>query len=392
MLNGQGVAADNAFAWLPGLIAAITEQFEKVRSVGVAVWDEIARTWDTLKGVGEGIIGVIDGIAKAMGLGDWKTLGIILVVGQLTGAFRLLSSLTGITAGIVGAPVALVAAIMAAIVAVIALLVVFQGDIGKIFAFLWDVIKWPFERLWDLVKWIFGGIGDLFVGLWNGIAAGAGMAWDAIKAAFAPVGAFFGGIVDGAVGLWTGFWELIFAGAEALWTGITGIFGGLVDFFSDPIGRVGDMFKGLWDGILSGAAGAWEGVKNFFGFGGGQQEGSLPSYDVGTARVPGADGQPMRALIHGGERILTVDQNKRFGALIDSSVDMTTLPMTPFAMGPTAVPAGAGAVGSSMNARFDLNGRSYGLNGPSSTLRDLRSGMRRAARMATGPSPRWRTT
>lgn len=425
ILNGGGVAEGNSFAWLEPMVAQVISLFEQVKAVGTEVWAEIVRNWDTLEGLGKGIIDVMDGIAKALGLGDWKTLGIILVIAQLTGALKLLSTLAilfggiatvvnntiGIIAGlwpviaaigakvgavltpviasiaaVLGIPAAAVIAIGAAIVGIIALLIIFKGDIGAIFQFLWGVIKWPFERLWELNKWVWARIGDA-----------ARAAVDGLKALFAPLGGFFGAIFEGIGAVAGGLWDLLSSGAQAAWNGVTGIFGGFGDFFKGLIDQVGKMFTGLWDGVKNGAQGAWDAVKGFFGFGGGEapSNGALPSYDVGTSRVPGADGAPMRALIHGGERILTVDQNKRFGDMLDSLLNMTTLPVSPFAMGPTSVPTGSGGGGgSSMQpVNIDAGGRRYGgLQGDPLSIRALKSGMARHARMMAMPAARWRTS
>ncbi|MBE7732178.1 hypothetical protein [Devosia faecipullorum] len=423
ILNGGGVAEGNSFAWLEPVVAQVIALFEQVKAVGVEVWSEIVRNWDTLQAVGQGIIDVMDGIAKALGLGDWKTLGIILVIAQLTGALKLVSTLAvlfgglatvvnnaiGIIAGLwpviaavgakvgavlmpmiasvaafLGIPVAVVIGIAAAIAGIIALLVIFQGDIGAVFRFIWDVIRWPFERLWELNQWVWARIGDA-----------AKAAVDGLKVLFAPLGGFFGAIFDGIGSIFSGAWDLLSSGAQRAWDGITGVFSGFGDFFRGLVDQVTGMFTGLWDGLKNGAAGAWDAVKGFFGFGGEPAPGNGgPSYDVGTARVPGADGQPMRATIHGGERILTVAENKKWGSLLDSLASLTTLPVSEFALGPTAVPTGAGGGGGSglQPVNVQVGGRTYSMQGQPLTVRSFQSGVRRHARMMAMPAPRWRTS
>lgn len=423
IINGEGVSETNSFAWLPSLVDGVLMAFDQIKSAGIGVWEEIVRNWDLLVSIGETIIGVMDGIAKALGLGDWKSLGIILVIGQITGAFRLLGTLSTVFAGVAvflnnmvgflgavggalgkvafaaatflagltGLPALVVLAIGAVIAGIIALVIIFWDDIGNLFRAGWDLIVSGFRGIADLIGAIFGGLGELLGAIFGGFGDVASAAWNSIAGAFGSAGDFFRGIVDGIGNAWNGFWSGIGSGAQAAWDGVTGVFSGIIDFFSDPLARVGDMWNGLWDGIKNGAVGAWDSVKSFFGFGGAeQQDGSLPSYDVGTARVPGADGQPMKALIHGGERILTVDENKRFGALLDSLMNLTTLPTSPFAMAPAMATSPArGGSGSGMQAaNINLGRRGYGLQGSPSVIRDLQSGLRRNERFSAAPRPR----
>lgn len=423
-INGEGVSEENAFAWLPALAATVTETFDGIRASGAAVWTEIAANWDALESVGRGIIDVMDAIAKSLGLGDWRQLGIILIVGEITGAFKLLGTLSTVFAGVAvffnnllgifggigkfllwiatgiatltGAPLALVIGIGLALAAAVTLIVVFWDDIVALFQGGWNLLAGGFQAVFDIIGSALGGLGDLFSSVFGGIGSVVQAAWSVITDTFGGIADFFAGIGNAVASTWSGFWNGVGDGAQSVWDGITGTFGGIVDFFTAPLRKIGEMWSGLWDGVKDGAVGAWEAVKGFFGLGGDQQAGnnSMPSYDVGTARVPGADGTPMQAMIHGGERILTVAQNKQFGALIDSLVNMTSIPMTEFAGAPAFAGAGASSGGSSMSMAsmpVVIGGRRYdGLQGSTSAVRSVRNALRASERDRIISRPRRR--
>lgn len=433
VIAGKEVDADSAFSWLPGVVKMVGDAFTNIIAGLQAVWDFVLTQAEALRGVFEFVTGIMDGIAKMLGLPGWESLGIILLIAHLTGALAILDHLTGIFSeiivfannllGAVGnivkagqwlvvtllplatsiatalsipvwAVFAIGAAVVAALIAIVIAIVIYWDEIVAAFTAGW---KWVSEATMATMKFLdeaFRAMADAVVGAWNSVVEAAVAAWDAVVAAWNGAIQWFKDLGQSIADIWNGFWGAIGDGAKAAWDSVTGIFSGFVDFFADPIGKVGDMFKGLWDGIKNGAIGAWESVKSFFGFGGDEQSanGSVPSYDVGTRRVPGADGQGMLARVHGGERILRVDQNKRWGGLLDSLEGLTTLPVSPFSMGPTAMPTGGGSGSSMQPANLDLNGRRYRLQGEPMSVRALKSGLARHARMMAGPAPRWRTT
>lgn len=419
ILGGTELAGDNAFNWLPGLVTMFQAAMDGIMAAGAPVWDAILAAWDQLQGAGLKIIDTLDWIAKSLGLGDWKTLGILLVVGQLTGALGVLQSfgtllaasavfannllgilatlgqgavwVAGLIAAALGIPAGILIGVVAIFAAMIATVVIFWDDYVSTFQGAWEGLKFIFGSGIQALVDAFWVLADAVGAVFNAIGGAGGAAWGVIEAVFGPAARFLGDIAMAIWKPWNDLWTWIFDGAGKAWNGVTDVFGGLLDFFTDPLGKLGKMWDNLWDGVKNGALGAWDAVKGFFGFGGGENGNgeSLPSYDVGTARVPGADGQPMQALIHGGERILTVAQNRQFGALLDSLANMTTLPETEFAQAPVA--GGSRTSGSGLAPMpVSIAGRRIdGLQGTPSGIRQLQSAARRFSRVAAAPQTRW---
>lgn len=108
----------------------------------------------------------------------------------------------------------------------------------------------------------------------------------------------FQGFSDFLTGVFTGNWSRAWQGIQTIFSGV---FQGIHDIALGTINGIIDLING---GIRS-IDGALSGLKSLTG---GAINVSIPtiphaSFDVGTNRVPGPDGAPLRATVHGGEAI-----------------------------------------------------------------------------------------
>lgn len=407
-----------------GLKQTLVDTFKLVAETVATVYNAIKRFLTETGGTFEYIVGIMDRIAKAMGLKDWKQLGIVLALGYITGLGDAIGKIAAIfTTLAVG-----IGAVLGSLYTLIQIIVLlgkgvalFVGLVGGIPAaiiaavaaaligiyYFWDEIVAGAKMAWDFLVSVWQALPAFFVGLFDGLVALGKAFWDGMvamaQAAWDGVVGLWRGIVDFFARLWAGVvdaadraWASIKALPGDAWNAMVGVWGGLVDFFTTPLRKVADMFRNLWEGVKSGAAGAWSAVKSLFGFGGQpQQPGApanenLPSFDVG-GYVPGAPGAPMKALVHGGERILNLAETGLFESVMAGLASLTDLPSTPFAQGPVAQPATSGAASPAMmGAAFDLNGRRIGgFQASPGAVRELRMAMAKSATTRGGPMPRW---
>jgi hypothetical protein len=133
-----------------------------------------------------------------------------------------------------------------------------------------------------------------FQDIWKNSVAVIGAAWNWLwNSVIKPVGEFIGnaiGIIGSVVGKVFG----------AIGGVIKGAFDGVVGFVRSIFNTVIDIINGIIGAINTVlAAGKVIGIN--------VQLPKLPHFDVGTDRVPGSPGEPMQAVIHGGEAILSND-------------------------------------------------------------------------------------
>ena len=383
--------------------------------------------FDTLKGKVSYLAALGDTIAHVFGLSNWKELGIVLLLAHLTGidtiilkvipAFTALAGLAiqvvllfgtmvgwvfafltavlglgaGVAAAIIGIPLALIALGVG--------LYYFRDTTFAVFRAIGDFIQLISELFLKTLYYIFiypfiAGFKSVFEAveiLAGGVSAG-------IRGAFSLLGTFFTNLWDGIVRVTSAAWEAIKAAPAAAWELTKSLWGGLYELFLTPIRKVQSLFADLWAGVKSGAAGAWNAVKGFFGFGGkdqadqggGAPQGAMPSFDVG-GYVPGSQGSPLKAIVHGGERILNLAETGMFERIMSglSSIGGALPSIMPDAgMMPAmaALPAGLGNV----STPFDLNGRRIsGFQAPPGAVRELRMALAKGATSGGGRMPRW---
>jgi hypothetical protein len=319
LINGTPIAGDNVFAFLDDWKRKAEDAVTFITGWIKTLTGDFDRAGGTLLTIGKSVFDMLDGLGRLLGLGDGsegsagREAAIVVAVLALTGALNLLVPLAAVVAGLASA--------LASLVSII-------GTVGGWVLFFGEV---------------FAGMTVAAAAAWAVFAAGLGFAaYESIKYIIAN----FGDMVEGFKVLW----GLVASLAGAAWDGIKYVFGGMIDFFRNPIEKIKGMFAALWDGVKSGAASAWNTVKGWFGGGtppamndntGGDGE-ALPSFDVGGV-VPGSAGAPRRAIVHGGERILTVAETGLFDRLLGGLGAMASFdPSSAFAAAPLAMPSSRG--------------------------------------------------
>lgn len=402
---------------------AFVDVFKLVAETVGTVYRAIRNFFTETGGTMEMLIGLMDRVAKAMGLKDWKQLGIVLALGYITGMGDAIGKIVSIFAtlavgigavlgslwtliqifvllgkgvvlfvGLVGGiPAAIIAGVAAALIAIW----YFWDEIVAGAKYAWGALVAAWEGVTGFFGALFTGIGELAKAFWDGVAAMAAACVDAVVGVWQGIRDFFARLWNGAVDAADRAWSSIKAMPKAAWDALVGAWSGLVDFFTAPLRRVAAMFRDLWEGIKSGASSAWGAVKSMFGFGGGPNPDqaaneNLPSFDVG-GYIPGARGAPLKMIGHGGERVLNLAETGIFESIMSGLASLTDLPQTAFAQGPVAEPAGSSAPSPAMmGASFDLNGRRIGgFQGSPGAVRELRMAMAKSATSRSGPMPRW---
>ena len=159
-----------------------------------------------------------------------------------------------------------------------------------------------------------------------------------IKTTWAAIVGFFAAIGATIIGWWNGFWNGIGNFAKQVFQNdmrfIGAIFQGIHDFFSAIGGAISTVWNNIWSGLGDIVRGAFNGVVSFVhgilnsiigiinavidgintvtstGAVIGVHVGAIPHmprFAIGSDRVPGLDGQPLGAVVHGGEAILSND-------------------------------------------------------------------------------------
>lgn len=392
------------------------------------VFEAFERIVENVGGKLSTLAGIGDKVARALGLKNWQELGIVLLLARLTGIdsyvehlipplvalatlalavvgflgtavgwiFTFLTVVAGVSSAVAGAVIA-VPLILAGIYIFRDEIIGVFSRIGSFIVFIFNefvrefsergflgVLAEGFRELPRFIKETFGSLGVWLVDSVTAVV-------DAINSAFWGIVTFFFNLADA-----------IAAEAIRAWDGIVAAFSGLVEFFAAPIRKVGQMFADLWDSVKKGAFGAWDSVKSFFGFGGqkqdqggqpGAQGGALPSFDVG-GYVPGSAGAPLKAMVHGGERILNLQETSLFETIMGglSRLGSFEIPDIDIGLGGLPAPAAAPALagGGMSSAAFDLNGmRVSGFQGPPDAVRQMRMALARGATTGAGRMPRW---
>lgn len=416
--------------WRDGFVLIFTTVFEKIREFYNGTGEAFTGVSGYLEQLGVKATKLAefgDKVAQSLGLSNWKELGIVALLAHITGIdglilklipaftslaglaiqiillfgtmvgwiFTFLTVVVGLGAGVAAAltiiPLALAALLFGLYYfqdTTVAILKAIGGFILDVIDFLSSVFvalfitpfvegfKLVFEALGILAR----GAADVVRSVWSGIAS-----------FFEAIGSAIGGALSTA-------WEGIKSGANAAWEFTKGLWSGLYELFLTPIRRVQALFSDLWGGVRDGAANAWSAAKRFFGFGGQDQrqggagsEAAMPSFDVG-GYVPGSPGAPLRALVHGGERILNLQETGLFERIMSGLSNLGGMDMLGDlampAMAPALAPAAVG--GGMVSTPFDLNGRRIsGFQGPPSAVRELRMAFAKDATRGGGRMPRW---
>ncbi|MEC5149141.1 hypothetical protein [Cryobacterium sp. GrIS_2_6] len=223
----------------------------------------------------------------------------------------LLYTIAGIIGGVlviaIGAyTVSMIAAAVATIAATWPILLIIVGIGLLVAAILWLVANWDqvtsfLQTTWQAVAGFFVSVGDGIASWWNGLWSGIGQfasdTWNGLV----------GFAHDSFNNLWLGL-RIIGDGISSWWSGLWRGFGGMVgDGFNGVVGFVKGIFNNVID-VVNGLLGPINGILSA-----GSVIGihlalpTLPHFDIGTDRVPGADGTPVPAVIHGGEAVLSTD-------------------------------------------------------------------------------------
>ena len=426
-----GVTEDGAVTWRDVFISV----FETLTTAIRVLYEGFKANIQNLIDAFNTLVFVLDIVAGALGLGDAKSLALILILGRITGLLpalfqfsfvvstisnfilgwsaaigRLLVVLfklggwlakTKIFAAFIGAakvafgglaavvltPFGLV---IAGILAAGALIFIFWDEIVEAAKFAWEVVK----AIWGGVTKFFGalfeGIGKVAKGAWNGLSAGASAAWDIAKSAWDAAPGFFSGLWNSISENASAAWDLVKSGAGSAYDFAMDAWSGFTSYFKGVTERVSGFFKDLWSGVRDGAASAWSSVKSFFGGGGSSSGGrQLESFDVG-GQVPGRPGEPRLATVHGGEWIFNPKQAASLNAVLASLADLVTSGMQM----PMPEPAMAAAPGRqphplSLGIGMQQFGGFYA-DGPDAVQQVRRSLQRKSTTNPGGGTPRWK--
>lgn len=160
-----------------------------------------------------------------------------------------------------------------------------------------------FTFLWNGFVAIGTAITNWWNGLWNGITSFLSTLWNAEVKGWTDA---FNWLYNTLVGIgksitewWNGLWKGIADFVSTVWKGaadgIIGFLNGVIDMVNRLIGGINTIL----DGIKTASGGT---INLHLG-----NIPHLPSFDVGTAAVPGRQGAPLLAVVHGGEPILSND-------------------------------------------------------------------------------------
>lgn len=228
---------------------------------------------------------------------------VLIVIAAVLGGI-VVAAIYAYTASMVAAAIAssFVTLPLLALIAVIAVVVA---------AIIWLIANWGavtkfLTSTWSAVAGWFMGVGNAIVAWWNGMWAAVGayarsvftQDMNFVVAVFTGFMSIFKSIGDGISSWWNGVWSGL-AGIVA------GAFGGISGIVREVFNGVIGMVNRIIDSI-NGAIGAANSIGGAVGIhiGGLTHIGSFAS---GLDRVPGADGAPYSATVHGGEAILSND-------------------------------------------------------------------------------------
>ncbi len=234
-----------------------------------------------------------------------------------------------------------------------------HGDWSRV----WDGIKQIFQGVWDGIKGIVSGaiteiqaiisatldtIKSIAQGAWDGIKSAASTAWDGVKTGISTA-------IDEVVGFVTGIPGRIGDTVSTMWDGIKTAFSevkawislridDVVDFVTGLPGRIKTAASGMWDGFKDAFRGAlnwiidkWNAIQftipgfdvPFLGKVGGVTIGvpDIPRLHTG-GMVPGMPGTEWPAILEGGERVLTSNDQWAISSLLAGAGAGARAPMT----------------------------------------------------------------
>jgi hypothetical protein len=308
---------------------------------------------------------VVDGLT---GFTDWAQKNPVLfnilvgVVGALTVAITVMAGAVWImnsaiwanTVALLANPmtwiiVAIIAAV-AGLIAIIVLLVTYWDVISKVLTDGFNNVMSFFKTVFDAIgKWwgdLWTGIGKFFTDWWNGYVKMIKDQFNALVSFFLTIGKAIGdwwtGLWNGIIGFFTTAFNAYVAGVKLIFNGIVsffmtigsaisswwnGLWTGIISFFTNIFNGIGDFVSGIFKGIVNGIIGAinWmltpinavidgingalDGIKTVSGGAISlhiDHLANLPSLDVGGT-IPGAYGQAVPMIGHGGEYVLSND-------------------------------------------------------------------------------------
>ena len=235
---------------------------------------------------------------------------------------------------------------------------------------IWDFVQPYFATLWENIKIIFSVVGNVIGGffqtawdvvknIWNAVTGYFKAIFDTIKGIFSAVTEVFRGNFSGAWEAIKGIvntWQQYF---QNIWNGIKNIFGSVVNFFKNSFQSAWDGIKSIFNNVRGFFQGIWNTIKNIFtsigttignAIGGAFKNvvnsiinfaqntingfirsinwaigliNNIPGVNISKIRelnIPrlkvGMDNVPYDnylALLHKGERVLTAEENKKYG-------------------------------------------------------------------------------
>lgn len=252
--------------------------------------------------IGTMLIPIVSAAIKAFGqFTDWmaKNKGVMVTIAAVIGgvlvaamvAYAASAIAAGIASTFVTWPLIIIIAVIALVVAAVIWLIANWGSVTKFISTTWSA----------MAAW-FQSIGATILGWWNGfwgaIGAFAKFVFETdmniIKTIFTAIHDFFMNVGNAISSVWNSIWS-------GLGDIVRGAFNGVVSFVRDVMNTISGILNGIIDGINAvTSAGAVIGVTI-------GKIPHMPQFDIGTDRVPGVTGQPLNAVIHGGEVILSND-------------------------------------------------------------------------------------
>jgi len=265
------------------LIPAITSLIEKIAPVieKVSNWikenEGLAKTILAIAGGGGALLLLVGLIPK--------------IVGMFTGfinAIKLFSNVTKIAtavqwlwnAAMTANPIGLIIVAIAALIAAIVLI-----------AKNWETIREKTVEIWNnivgFLKGVWDGIVGFFKDIWDNVTGIFSNAWEFIKSVWNNVADFFGSIPEKIGQAFSTIKDIILSPFRAVWKGIESGINWVIDMLNKISFDIPD-----WVPLLGGKH-----------FGINISHVSLPSFQGWEGRIPGAEGQPYLAEVHGGEYI-----------------------------------------------------------------------------------------
>jgi phage-related protein len=236
-------------------------------------------------------------------------IGVIVIVTQMTGGFKLLWStimlaraalvLLAATTGVWGVAITAVVAVLALLATTIdwkkfgdaakdatttitASFAELPNKIIGYFTGLWGSIKATADNAaksvvatWSGLTTFFAGlpltIGLVFTGMWSTVTTAASAAADAVVMAWGTLTAFFAGLPDTITSIFSNIWDAIANSASVAAGIVTASWGVLTDFFNVLGASITTALSAVWDGVVTTAGtaatalqGAWQVVVSWF--------------------------------------------------------------------------------------------------------------------------------